>query len=251
MRARPRLSIALGFTLRSKMSSAWAMAPAYPASAYTVLTVFASAWRVASHERTVCGVARPKLCAACRQQILKASGRRGHPVRFCGDACRAAAYRRRKQDERESLPRWPHARGTLRLSDAAEWDLAQRKAERIRGEAAEDRARQAAWNRASKQWRHARAVAGHLRVLYGSPAASVEAQVAWRDIVNAASACARLGVPGVDWEQELARAERRAAELEPRHLIRAEHRRRQREERKAEPKPQRPGVVRQLQRSPN
>jgi hypothetical protein len=134
----------------------------------------------------------------------------------------------------------------LRLSDAAEWDIEQQKAERARRKATEDRARQAAWNRARKQWRHARAVADRLRVLYGTPAPTLEGQAAWRAIAEAAAACARIGVPGVDWAQELAHAERRTVELEPPHLTRAEHQRHERAERKARVKVPRSGGVGRL-----
>ena len=225
--------------MESKSSSACAMRPMYPGqrlhSAYSFRVSTSNRPRCAAQSDTHRHLITAKRCAACGGPLPERSGQRSRPARFCSDACRAAAYRRRRQHECESLPRWPHARGTLRLSDAAEWEAEQRKAEHARRKAGEDRARQAAWNRARKQWRHARAVADRLRVLYGTPAPTLGGQAAWRAIAEAAEACARIGVPGMDWAQELANADRRAAELEPPHLTRAEHRRRQRAERKARP----------------
>jgi hypothetical protein len=55
--------------------------------------------------------------------------------RFCGVACRMAAYRRRRQKLSEKTPRWDGPRGRLRLSRLQAFDreqIAQRDWERKR-----------------------------------------------------------------------------------------------------------------------
>ncbi len=46
---------------------------------------------------------------------------RGRPARFCGTACRSAAYRRRRQRLAEDAPRWRGPRGRLTLRNARTW----------------------------------------------------------------------------------------------------------------------------------
>jgi hypothetical protein len=53
-------------------------------------------------------------------------------------------------------------------------------------------------------------------------------------IAQAAATCADLGAPGIDWDEERAAALRRAAQLTPPRLSRAEWRRQKRDETKAE-----------------
>ncbi|MEO8898526.1 MAG: hypothetical protein ABI352_08175, partial [Candidatus Dormibacter sp.] len=166
----------------------------------------------------------PNHCIACGKQI-QVCPQRGRPARFCGGACRAAAYRRRQQDEPEWLPRWPHARGTVRLSEAAAWEFEREANELLLAAARQKRAHRAAQNRARRRWRHTFAVADRLRVLYATPSPSAAAAAAWRDIADAVTECARLKVPGVQWQQELADALRRVAELTPPRITRAEWRR--------------------------
>jgi len=187
-----------------------------------------------------------RLCAACGNPLPSPSGR-GRPPRFCRSACRAAAYRRRQQEEPESLPRWPHPRGCIALSELADWedDCASDRA--ARGKAREERTERAAKNRAWRRWRHARSVASHLGVLYGGRAPSPARAAAWQAIADAVAECARLRIPGVNWRKEQATAERRVTELTPPHVTRAEYRRQQREERRSARAPGRSagrGVVR-------
>ena len=55
-----------------------------------------------------------RICAACSAPLtIPAKGRR---PRFCGTACRAAAYRRRRQELSEQTPRWTGPQGRLRLA---------------------------------------------------------------------------------------------------------------------------------------
>jgi hypothetical protein len=56
----------------------------------------------------------PSRCAACKGPLVFQP--RGHGKRFCGVACRVAAYRRRQQGITERTPRWERSRGRLRLS---------------------------------------------------------------------------------------------------------------------------------------
>jgi predicted nucleic acid-binding Zn ribbon protein len=57
---------------------------------------------------------RPKLCVVCGATLERQPKGRGK--RFCGVACRMAAYRRRRQGVTEKMPRWEGPRGRLRLS---------------------------------------------------------------------------------------------------------------------------------------
>ena len=157
---------------------------------------------------------------------------RGRPPRFCGAACRAAAYRRRRQGQPESLPRWPHARGQLRLSGADFWETRRDAPAGVRATAREERARQAAVRRALRRWDSAFATAERLHVLRGAPAPTPAAVAAWREIAAAAAECARVQAPGGPWTPVQESAERAVVLLTSPHLTRAEHRRRQREERK-------------------
>ncbi len=130
------------------------------------------------------------------------------------------------------MPRWPHARGTLRLSRAESWER-RRAAERfVREDVREERAQRAAQHRAWRRWRHAIAVADRIHALYGSPKPSLAAAAAWEEITVAARECAQLGIRGVNWKTELASAARRASELTPPKMTRADYRRQRREERK-------------------
>jgi hypothetical protein len=109
----------------------------------------------------------PVHCAACNVAIDRRSVR-GRPPRFCGPACRAAAYRRRRQGQPESLPRWPHPRGQLRLSGADFWKM-RRALAGVRATAREERARLAAVRRALRRWDSTFAAAERLHVLRGAP----------------------------------------------------------------------------------
>ena len=153
-------------------------------------------------------------CEACGRP-MSAPPYRGRPPRFCGTSCRSAAYRRRQQHQRESLPRWPHARGTVRLSELLWWEAEREEQELARAVARGKRAHHAAQKRAWRQWRHALAVAERRGVLYGTPAASDPAAAVWRDIAEAVAECSRLRVRGARWKQELDRAEKRVAALTP------------------------------------
>jgi hypothetical protein len=169
-------------------------------------------------------------CAACKAAFEPRSGR-GRPARFCSPACRAAAYRRRLQAVPESLPRWPHARGCIALSELVDWedDCATDRAARDKARC--QRGRRAAQNRAWRRWRHTLAVADRLGVLYGRGVPSPADAAAWQAIADAVEECARLRVSGGSWGKEQATAERRVAELTPPHLRRADYRRQRREER--------------------
>ncbi len=135
----------------------------------------------------------------------------------------------------ESLGRWPHAQGTVRLSEVFAWQdrraLAQLET-REKREIREVRARRAAQNRAWRRWRHALAVAGRLGVLYAGARPSAAAVSTWQEIAAAVAECARLRTPGAEWQRELVKAEARLVELTPQRLDRAEWRRQLREERK-------------------
>ena len=65
---------------------------------------------------TISGVTprKPRRCVVCGGALEKPA--RGRMPRFCGVACRMAAYRRRRQGVTERLPRWEGPRGRLRLS---------------------------------------------------------------------------------------------------------------------------------------
>ncbi len=170
-------------------------------------------------------------CAACNVAIDQRSVR-GRPPRFCSHACRAAAYRRRRQGQSESLPRWLHARGQFRLSGSDFWDTHRDTLAGVRATAREERARQAAVRRALRRWDSAFANAERLHVLRGAPAPTPAAVAAWRAIAAAAAECARVQAPGGPWTPVQESAERAVVLLTSPHLTRAEHRRRQREERK-------------------
>ena len=170
-------------------------------------------------------------CAACGEP-LRPGTIRGRPARFCGQACRAAAYRRRRQGQPELLPRWPHPRGQLRLSGADFWETRRDAPAGVRATAREERARQAAVRRALRLWDRAFAAAERLHVLRGAPAPTRAAVAAWREIAAAAAECARVQAPGGPWTPVQESAERAMVLLTSPHLTRADHRRRQREERK-------------------
>jgi hypothetical protein len=102
----------------------------------------------------------------------------------------------------------------------------------VRATAREERAREAAVRRALRRWDIAFAAAERLHVLRGAPAPTPAAAAAWREIAAAAAECARVQAPGGPWMPVQESAERGAVLLTPPHLTRAEHRRRQREERK-------------------
>ncbi len=89
-----------------------------------------------------------------------------------------------------------------------------------------ERTRGRAWRR----WQQVVAVAlERQRGIVGIEAAD-GAVAAWRRVRSTAARCAALAIPDVDWEAEIARAERRIAALRP---TRSQRRRQQREERKA------------------
>jgi hypothetical protein len=171
------------------------------------------------------------MCAACCEP-LQPSATRGRPARFCGPACRAAAYRRRRQGQPESLPRWPHPRGQLRLSGADFWETRRDTLAGVRATAREERARQAGVRRALRRWDSAFANAERLHVLRGAPAPTPAAVAAWRAIAAAAAECARVQAPGGPWTPVRESAERAVVLLTSPHLTRANRKRRQREERK-------------------
>jgi hypothetical protein len=188
----------------------------------------------------------PVHCAACNVAINRRSVR-GRPPRFCSPACRAAAYRRRRQGQPESLPRWPHPRGAVTSLRSGLLGDAPRRARRRSCHAREERARQAAVRRALRRWDSAFAAAERIHVLRGAPAPTPAAAAAWREIAAAAAECARVQAPGGPWTSVQQSAERGAVLLTPAHLTRADHRRRQREERKRAQRlgwPLGPGVTR-------
>lgn len=78
---------------------------------------------------------KPKLCAVCGATLdLQPKGR---GKRFCGVACRMAAYRRRRQGVSEKVPRWDGPRGQLRLSRLPAFEreqMARRASEQARAE---------------------------------------------------------------------------------------------------------------------
>jgi hypothetical protein len=249
----------------SKNNSDWAMYALYIASAYRSLTLFAitgvrsgataysiqcAPYRdmttIALHRGySSCSRSRrddddvkapvvdqgPVFCAACNVAMDRRSVR-GRPPRFCGPACRAAAYRRRRQSQPESLPRWPHPRGQLRLSGVDFWETRRDALAGVRATAREERARQAAVRRALRLWDSAFAAAERLHVLRGAPAPTPAAVAAWRAIAAAAAECARVQAPGGLWGPVHDGAERAVVLLTGSHLTRADHRRREREERK-------------------
>jgi hypothetical protein len=102
----------------------------------------------------------------------------------------------------------------------------------IRPTAREEHARQAAVRRALRRWDSAYAAAERLKVLRGAPAPTLAAVAAWREIGAAAAECARVQAPGGPWTPVQESAGRAVVLLTSPHLTRADHRRRQREERK-------------------
>ena len=168
-------------------------------------------------------------CAACGERLPTRHGR-GRPARFCSQACRAAAYRRRRQELAETTPRWAGPRGPISLARRRGWERDQRAQERLRQKQRRERAQR----RALREWHLARWHADRLDILDGSPAPSDEAAAACAAMATAAATCADLGVAGVDWDEERAAALQRAKELTPPRLSRAEWRRRKREEAKAD-----------------
>ncbi len=58
------------------------------------------------------------LCAQCGAEIAGRSS--GRPARFCGNACRCAAYRRRQRNLPEDLERWSRPRGRSRMGDTTD-----------------------------------------------------------------------------------------------------------------------------------
>jgi hypothetical protein len=172
---------------------------------------------------------RPTRCAACGKRLPRQGGR-GRPRRFCGDACRVAAYRRREQELPESFPRWSGPRGQIALEDFAGWDR-ERRAEAVKQERLRRRRLR---DRAERRWQKASAAAEGHGVSTRATKPSQAAAEACRELAAAAAACAEVGIPGQDWVQLQAQAVRRAEQLTPRGPSRAERRRRQREEAKAE-----------------
>lgn len=168
-------------------------------------------------------------CAACGARLPSRQGR-GRPARFCSQACRAAAYRRRRQELAETVPRWAGPRGPISLARRRHWEQEQRAQERLR----QKQRRQRAQRRALREWHLARWHADKLNILDGSPAPSDEAVAACTEMARAAAACADLGVTGFSWSEERMAALQRAKQLTPPHLSRAEWRRRKRDEAKEE-----------------
>jgi hypothetical protein len=82
--------------------------------------------------------------------------------------------------------------------------------------------------RAWIDWCRARGGADRLGVLFETSYRSTEAARAWNDIRAAALTCLYLRVPGPNWRRELAVADERIRELEPR-LSRPEWRQQLRE----------------------
>ncbi|HXC75686.1 MAG TPA: hypothetical protein VNU19_01410 [Candidatus Acidoferrum sp.] len=120
----------------------------------------------------------------------------------------------------------------MHLSGADFWEMRRDALADVRATAREERAREAAVRRALRRWDIAFAAAERLHVLRGAPAPTPAAAAAWREIAAAAAECARVQAPGGPWMPVQESAERGAVLLTPPHLTRAEHRRRQREERK-------------------
>ena len=54
-------------------------------------------------------------CVQCGRTLARR--RTGRPARFCSNACRCAAYRRRERGLPEDLKRWRGPRGRLRLQE--------------------------------------------------------------------------------------------------------------------------------------
>ena len=60
------------------------------------------------------------MCAQCGAEL--GSARRGRPPRFCGNACRCAAYRRRQRGLGEDFTRQVGPRGRQRLESMGATD---------------------------------------------------------------------------------------------------------------------------------
>ena len=86
-------------------------------------------------------------CVACGAPLERLP--RGHGKRFCGVACRVAAYRRRRQRLAESTPRWERARGRLRLSGLAAFE--ERQARQVAWRAERDEQRRQDEQRAARR----------------------------------------------------------------------------------------------------
>jgi hypothetical protein len=160
----------------------------------------------------------------------------GRPARFCGTACRSAAYRRRRAGIRETAERWSNPRGHLALETLAAYVAAQRAAERKR----QARKRQAVRRRAWRRWGNARWQASRLGLLWPGllPNPSEAAVVALEEMAAAAAACAEAGARGPrgsnpDWDHEVTLARELLVNVTPPRRTRAERRRAEREERKA------------------
>jgi len=75
------------------------------------------------YDNTLVTTIDPPFCAACGSSLAKPP--RGRMPRFCGVACRMAAYRRRRQELPETTPRWAGPRGRLCLSRRAAFEREQ------------------------------------------------------------------------------------------------------------------------------
>lgn len=174
-------------------------------------------------------------CDACARPLSSVSGP-GRPARFCGTACRSAAYRRRQAGVRETADRWSTPRGHLSLETLAAYVAAQRAAERKR----RARERQAVRRRSWRRWCLARWQASKVGLLWPSvvPSPSEAAVAALEEMAAAAAACAGVGVRGPggsapDWDHEMTVVRELLAKVTPPHRTRAERRRAERMERKA------------------
>src|SRR5450759_243971 len=174
-------------------------------------------------------------CNACGRALPAASGA-GRTARFCGAACRSAAYRRRQAGLRETADRWPHPRGHLSLATLPAWVAAERAAERARRTRQRQAERRRSWRRrCTARWR-----ADRLGLLWrgANPAPSDAAVAVLEEMTAAAAACAAVGARNPagsrpDWEQEVIAAKELLAKVTPPHRSRPERRRGEREERKA------------------
>ena len=215
-----------------------------PPSLHSPASLHCIAERLASHTCTGCAqvpTVRHEMpsvrrrCDACGRALSGPTGA-GRPARFCGSACRSAAYRRRRAGIRESADRWPTPRGHLRLQELPA-HLAARRATARRRQARE---RAAARRRAWRRWCVARRRASVLGLLWieAPPRRSEAAVAALEELAAAAAACAEVRVrgPGAwtpDWAGEVAAARQLAARAAPPHQNRAERRRAARDARKA------------------
>lgn len=76
---------------------------------------------------------------------------KGRIPRFCGVACRMAAYRRRRQQLPEQTPRWTRPRGKLRLSRLEAFEREKLEKERRRAERLAQAEETAEWRRTHAQ----------------------------------------------------------------------------------------------------